>query len=757
MWHSAARTQALTAAVVAGTLLVGPARLNILTAAEPGTVVFIENGKPLAVRCVGKAWAQAEDHVECSDTKCNIDRLLSGRSVEAGDVRVTARLAIANLASSAATFTIGDNSYFGFAGAHGKVFITGPLFNNAAGTPIGEPADFMQDGVPFQFEFVRQGGKMRVLIDGKCVYEQDAPEGPLGTVGFSPVRSTMRLYDFAATGALGAYKAPRLSGAGADNIKLDPRVERLSYLNLGPYVRLADGSILTVDETRALVSHDEGQSWEETHPIFGAGEKFKIRPERALLRTKSGVIILIFANEAVRHYSWDKEKNAPKPDMLLPSYSIRSLDEGKTWGDLNLLHNGWCGCIQDILETRDGTVVVPGQELLYGEARHCTVPYVSKDDGKSWTKSRVLDIGGRGDHAGAIEGTLEQIRDGRLWMLIRSYHGHFYETFSSDDGTTWTDLVPSAIKSTGSPGKLKRLKSGRLVLFLNAPPGPGWKRREELTMAFSDDDGKTWPCRALIALNRGGRVSYPHVFEHKPGELWVTTMQGELRASLREADFLGSAMKVVAFGDSTTAPRGKLRVYATLLEERLSKAGVQAEVINAGVGGNTTQAARQRFAKDVLAHKPDVVIIQFGINDSAVDVWRKPPGTEPRIARDTYVANLAFFVEQLREQGARPILMTPNPLRWTAAIKKMYGKPPYDAEDPKGFNLHLQHYAEAVRELARKQGVTCIDIYAAFEDYGKAVGRSVDELLLDGMHPNDAGHELVAERLFEVLLGAADN
>ena len=62
---------------------------------------------------------------------------------------------------------------FGFAGAHGKIFVTGPLFNNARGTPIGEPTDFMQDGVPFQFEFVRQGAELRIMIDGRNVYGQD--------------------------------------------------------------------------------------------------------------------------------------------------------------------------------------------------------------------------------------------------------------------------------------------------------------------------------------------------------------------------------------------------------------------------------------------------------------------------------------------------------------------------------------------------------------------------------------------------------
>src|SRR3954470_10080952 len=84
---------------------------------------------------------------------------------------------------------------------------------------------------------------------------------------------------------------------------------------------------------------------------------------------------------------------------------------------------------------------------------------------------------------------------------------------------------------------------------------------------------------------------------------------------------------VVAFGDSTTAPRGSLAIYSRILQEELSNVSV----INAGVPGNTTEMARTRFERAVLAHHPQIAIVQFGINDSAIDVWKTPPATEPRV------------------------------------------------------------------------------------------------------------------------------
>jgi hypothetical protein len=114
-------------------------------------------------------------------------------------------------------------------------------------------------------------------------------------------------------------------------------------------------------------------------------------------------------------------------------------------------------------------------------------------------------------------------------------------------------MSPTKIDASSSPPIVKRLKSGRLALVWNrlwldgqttgvrrngpnaAEREASWQR-EELALALSDDDGKTWSKPAIIA--RGKRVAYPYLFERRPGVLWVTTMQGGLHAQLNEAAFL---------------------------------------------------------------------------------------------------------------------------------------------------------------------------------------------------------------------------
>ncbi|MEO6876758.1 MAG: GDSL-type esterase/lipase family protein [Opitutaceae bacterium] len=209
-------------------------------------------------------------------------------------------------------------------------------------------------------------------------------------------------------------------------------------------------------------------------------------------------------------------------------------------------------------------------------------------------------------------------------------------------------------------------------------------------------------------------------------------------------------LTIVTFGDSTTAERPGFTVYSQILEQTLpGRLHEPVRVINAGVRGNTTADAAKRFAHDVLAVHPDLVVMQFGINDATIDVWKKPPATEPRVVLADYLANLRRFIAGVRAQGGKVVLMTPNPLRWTPQLVEMYGHPPYNADDPDGLNINLSHYAAAVRELAAQTGVPLVDIWHAYETWQ---GGAADPLVADGMHPNQRGHELVARLLTQTII-----
>lgn len=335
----------------------------------------------------------------------------------------------------------------------------------------------------------------------------------------------------------------------------------------GPFIRLADGSILTVSENSVSckISKDDGKTW-VTHPIFDSTNYVAWSP--VLIQTRRGVLILAFSNGKEKRWTWNKAIH-DAPGATLPSYTIRSLDGGKTWRDLQKLHEDWTGMNRDIKETRSGSVVLATMMLRHNPGRHAVVTYTTKDDGKTWVRGTIIDIGGSGDHAGAMESTLEQLKNGRLWMLLRTNYGFFWDTYSDDDGITWSEPKPTSIDASSSPGALQRLASGRLVLVWNRcyPEGknsfplfggdknlsevPCSWHRGELAIMFSSDDAKSWTKPVVIAKNHPQVtptvknqwdakkwLAYPFVFEAKPGELWVTTGFGGVKIKLHEKDFV---------------------------------------------------------------------------------------------------------------------------------------------------------------------------------------------------------------------------
>jgi len=77
---------------------------------------------------------------------------------------------------------------------------------------------------------------------------------------------------------------------------------------------------------------------------------------------------------------------------------------------------------------------------------------------------------------------------------------------TSNDGTQWKASMPSTIEASDSPAMVERLASGRLALVWNRYRDPVTRegRRDELSIAFSENDGRTWTTPQLLVRNRQG-------------------------------------------------------------------------------------------------------------------------------------------------------------------------------------------------------------------------------------------------------------
>lgn len=333
-----------------------------------------------------------------------------------------------------------------------------------------------------------------------------------------------------------------------------PEFQPLSIQKFGfnsPFVRLDDGAFAVVDHNALRISHDNAKTWSEPQIIYagggltaqstgdgipnGSGQFFK---------TKKGTLVIVWRD--AKKWKWDSKAHEPDFTEKVNLWSIRSLDGGKTWQDRQMVFEGIVGHPpMKMVETDSGELIFPAQFYLPNPGRCVIRTYRSGDEGKTWEPSNIIDLGGHGHHDGAFEPTMIVLNDGRIWMLIRTSWDRFWEAFSDDQGHSWRTIRPSKIEASTSPGNLTRLADGRLALLWNRlyPEGkddfprksgpfsdvPASWHREELSIAFSEDEGETWTKPIVLVRQKDTWLAYPYLFEPEPRKLWIFTGQGKVQ------------------------------------------------------------------------------------------------------------------------------------------------------------------------------------------------------------------------------------
>ncbi len=192
---------------------------------------------------------------------------------------------------------------------------------------------------------------------------------------------------------------------------------------------------------------------------------------------------------------------------------------------------------------------------------------------------------------------------------------------------------------------------------------------------------------------------------------------------------------IVFLGDSITQQGAGPTGYVTLFRETLEKTRPDSgiKVIGAGIGGHKVPDLESRLDKDVLSHKPNVVVIYIGIND----VWHSKNGRGT--PADKFEAGLHNLIKRCNDAGARVILSTPSVIG-----EKHDGSNELDAM--------LTEYAAISRKVATETSTTLLDLHGAFNNYLKEyniAGQEKGVLTTDGVHLNEAGNRFVAVRMLE--------
>lgn len=188
----------------------------------------------------------------------------------------------------------------------------------------------------------------------------------------------------------------------------------------------------------------------------------------------------------------------------------------------------------------------------------------------------------------------------------------------------------------------------------------------------------------------------------------------------------GEPVRIVALGDSLTEGWMVRRGYLDFLGEMLEKKypSCKVSIINRGVPGDTAEGGLFRLREDVLDRDPDLVFIQFALNDAFI-------GVNPARFKNT----IRVIVEQIRaDTDAEILLVTSVPVLANPAEDKM-----------------TERFYETLIDLAREERCAIALVHRYWK---KRIAEGVDFnglVQFDQVHPTVAGYRLMAEAIMEEL------
>ncbi len=273
-------------------------------------------------------------------------------------------------------------------------------------------------------------------------------------------------------------------------------------------VRLDNGHFLVAsfggtrekdDDVGIWLSKGDGATW--TAPV----EVAKIRNDPhwnpVLFQAPSGQVILYFK----------VGKTIPKWE----TWVMTSDDNGETWSEAYELvagdHGGRGPVRNKPIILSDGTWLAGAS---HEEGQWDVFIDRSEDGGNTWQQTEYLEVDREElTGEGIIQPTLWESEPGKVHMLVRSSAGAIYRSDSEDYGKTWSPAYRTDLPNPNTGIDLVKLEDGTLALLYN-PDGKNWGSRGTLLLAFSYDNGKTWP--EEIEIDKDGEeseFSYPAIIQ----------------------------------------------------------------------------------------------------------------------------------------------------------------------------------------------------------------------------------------------------
>lgn len=181
--------------------------------------------------------------------------------------------------------------------------------------------------------------------------------------------------------------------------------------------------------------------------------------------------------------------------------------------------------------------------------------------------------------------------------------------------------------------------------------------------------------------------------------------------------------------------------------DELSQGRFSFLIQNASINGNTTRQALERISYDVTSHQPDLVLVQFGMNDC--NYWQTD-FCVPRVSQRSFEANLIEIAERVLLTGSRHVFLCTN----HPSLKGNFSHFPSESHSNsnKKYNEIIRNAFEFIN--CEKQPVTLIDNEKYWlQTLSNKLEMKLESLLLpDGIHLSIKGHELYDSFVGQIIL-----
>lgn len=143
-------------------------------------------------------------------------------------------------------------------------------------------------------------------------------------------------------------------------------------------------------------------------------------------------------------------------------------------------------------------------------------------------------------------------------------------------------------------------------------------------------------------------------------------------------------------------------------------------IINTSIGGENSESGAKRFETEVLNHKPDVLFIDYALNDQGIGLARAKIAWEK-------------MIRSAMNKGIKVILLSPSPDQRVNILE---------------VNNVLEQHAAQIKSLSGKYGIGFVDVFKMFQQRVVS-GQAITDYMSQVNHPNEKGHALIANGIIK--------